>query len=111
LLALRRREPLLRAADWRGFAAMAVEDWGVVLLRRRRDTALLVVAALRRGGRIDLTDWRTVPHARGDRRWRTVLHTEAARFATDPRPVRVARRDRRPVIELTRPGAVVLRLG
>ena len=111
LLALRRASPLLRAADWRGFAALPIEDWGVLLLRRRRGAALLVVAALRCGGRIDLTRCRAVPRAGGGRRWRTVLHTEGARFATDPRPLRVARRDGRPVVELARPGAVVLRLG
>jgi maltooligosyltrehalose trehalohydrolase len=110
LLALRRREPLLRAGSWRGFCALPIEDWGVLLLRRRGGAALLVVAALRRGGRVVLDDRAEIPRARAPRRWRVALDTEAAAFAAAPQPIRVAGLDRRPALDFTRPGAVVLRL-
>jgi maltooligosyltrehalose trehalohydrolase len=110
LLALRRREPPLRDPGWRGFRAVALEDWGIALVRRGRGAnALVVIAALLRGGTADLSrlpDLSRAPHRRA---WRVVLHTEARRFALDPTPVRIERRRPAPALHFTRPGAVVLR--
>ena len=111
LLALRRREPLLRAASWRRFRAAALEDWGIALVRRGPGAnALVVIAALLRGGTADLSRLAGLPRAARGRAWRIVLQTESRRFAPDPTPIRIDRSRRTPMLHFTRPGAAVLRL-
>jgi maltooligosyltrehalose trehalohydrolase len=111
LLALRRREPLLRAAGWRGFRAIALDDWGIALVRRGRGAnTLVIVAALLRGGTADLSRFGQLPRATRGRGWRVVLQTESRRFALDPTPIRIDQSLPGPVLHFARPGAVVLRL-
>jgi len=110
LLRLRRREPLLQVASWRGFHVRPLDDWGVVLVRRGRGrAALVVVVALRSGGTADLSRWRSVSAAAPGRRWRVLLHTEQPRFAVDAMPLRTEL-SARPVLHFPRQGAAVLRL-
>ena len=111
LLALRRREPLLRTTSWRGFRAAALENWGIALVRRGPGAnALVVIAALLRGGTADLSRLAGLPRSARGRAWRIVLQTESRRFAPDPTPIRIDRSRRTPVLHFTRPGAAVLRL-
>jgi len=76
--------------------------------RGRGAETMVVIVALRSGGVADLTKWRLLPAARHGRSWRLVLSTESARFTIDPQPIRIDRSRSRPVIEFSRPGAVIL---
>ncbi len=110
LLELRRTEPLLRATTWAGFAAAAIGEHGLVLLRTAADAnALLVVIHLHGAGTIHLgtaSVWRAVP---AQLRWEIALCTEEPPFAPDPLPPVVDLAGAAPIIHFARPGAAILR--
>jgi maltooligosyltrehalose trehalohydrolase len=111
LLAMRRREPALRAAGWSGVAAHAVGDASVVLRRRAPETApILIVAHLRGTGEVALAQ-----HLVGDRpghgswSWTPLLTTEDGEFSPDPMAIDMQLTAAVPTIRFSRPGAVITR--
>lgn len=105
LLQVRRREPLLHRADWRGFTARALDEETLLLQRRIDDQALLVVVRLRDHGQVILA-----PEAMEDRRpeWTVLLTTEDPAFTLDPRAIEVRFGDEGVLVRFARPGAVIL---
>jgi maltooligosyltrehalose trehalohydrolase len=104
LLRLRRSEPLLSRADWKGFEALACGEDGLLLLRAAGRARLLVLARLRGAGALPLP-----AQIAGKAGWEVVLTTEDASFAPGPAPMRLDLDRAAPSVDFARPGAVVLR--
>ena len=101
LLALRATEPALGAIPSSGSTRVAdADDRAIVLRREAAGGTVVAVVRLRGAGRT------AIPRA-GVNRWELVLTTEDAEFALDAKPITVALNE--PAVELSRPGAVVLR--
>ncbi|MBY0527289.1 MAG: malto-oligosyltrehalose trehalohydrolase [Gemmataceae bacterium] len=102
LLHLRRTEPALTCRERGHFDARAQGETGLIVKREAADgSALLIAFQMRGAGKIDL-------HRAGDgKRWEVLLTTEDAAFSPDPSPPRVDLSA--PLIEFTRPGAVILK--
>ncbi|HSA57487.1 MAG TPA: malto-oligosyltrehalose trehalohydrolase [Gemmatimonadaceae bacterium] len=106
LLALRRSDPLLHRADWRGFAARALDEDTLWLERRLDDQALLVVVRTRGSGDVVLND-EDSESRKSD--WKVVLTTEDPEFTLDPHPIKLQVGNGRGSVRFERPGAVILR--
>ncbi|MBI4479756.1 MAG: malto-oligosyltrehalose trehalohydrolase [Acidobacteria bacterium] len=107
LLALRGSEPALQAREAENFKVVALDQDGL-LLRRHADSApaLLAVIRLRGAGVEDLRENQDAAAGPGCH-WTLCLTSEEAHFASDPMPLRIDLGG--PVIEFSRPGAVVLK--
>jgi hypothetical protein len=69
---------------------------------------LVVIVHLRDSGKADLrgTAWLQLQKVQ---RWETVLMTEDPLFSPDPHPPSIVLAENGPVVEFSRPGAVILR--
>ncbi|MBP1685048.1 MAG: malto-oligosyltrehalose trehalohydrolase [Deltaproteobacteria bacterium] len=106
LLRLRRTEPLLRAAGWNGFGALAVNEHCLLLRKQDGSGTLLVVIHLRHAGSVNLREpfWQ-LPHAS----WQILLSSEDQAFAVDAIPIRVDLDGSWPEFVFARPGALILK--
>ncbi len=107
LLAVRRTEPALRARGRENFAVESLNG-NVLLLRRHAPSVptLLAVIRLRGAGRDNLQG-NSYADAGATCKWELLLTTEDSSYAPDPFPPRVELSG--PVIEFSRPGAVILK--
>jgi maltooligosyltrehalose trehalohydrolase len=119
LLHLRRTEPALRSppppypppsGGGSGWGVEAIGESTIVLQRSSNDTDpfLVVIVHLRDSGKEDLrgTAWLQLQKVQ---RWETVLTTEDPLFSPDPHPPSIVLAENGPVVEFSRPGAVILR--
>lgn len=102
LLRLRRADPALRSASWKGVEARPIDADCLSLRRCARGSDLLVVVRLRGSGRV------AVPPPPRRRRWRTLLSTEEKRFSQEVAPVEKHLGSDSPHLRFSRPGAVIL---
>ncbi len=105
LLALRAREPALRAAGRDSFTVRPLDHSTLLVRREAPDgAALLAVIRLRGAGMADL---RRLPEAApgSGRRWQLLLTTEDVEFAPHPAPLRIAAGGE--ILHFARPGAAV----
>ncbi|MBI3896420.1 MAG: malto-oligosyltrehalose trehalohydrolase [Acidobacteria bacterium] len=105
LLALRLREPALRARGRENFEIEALND-SVLVIRRHATSVptLLGVIRLRGAGRDSL---RKNPYADASGQWELLLTTEDRPFTPDPAPPLIELSG--PVIDFARPGAVIFK--
>jgi maltooligosyltrehalose trehalohydrolase len=106
-----RKEDLRPAGSADDFAAIALEDRSALVIRRasRSGALLLAVIQLKGGGKIDLSQHAFLAEHR-DRDWELVMSSEDRAFCpADRQPPVVHVSGPAPVIEFSRPGAVLLR--
>jgi maltooligosyltrehalose trehalohydrolase len=106
LIALRRAEPALRHDTREGFAVTALDDRALALRRAADEHALLAVVNFGESLRASLQE-RVETRPPAGRRWCVVLATEEERFGGDGHWGHLDADAG--IIELTTPGAVVLR--
>ena len=105
LLALRRDEPLLGAADWEGLEVEAQGDAALVLRRSGSDgRTLAVLLQLRGSGLVRLT-----AGSRGSSCWSLLFCSEAEAFCADPALPDVDMSGAEAAVGFSRPGAVILK--
>jgi maltooligosyltrehalose trehalohydrolase len=103
LLRLRRTEPALRRADWKGVEARPLDEDCLSLRRRAPGSELLVIVRLRGAGGV------AVPPPTRWRRWRLLFSTEDTRVCPDPTPAEASLSRNPPSMRFSRPGAVILK--
>ncbi len=107
LLALRRDEPLLGAADWEGFEVEAQGDAALVLRRSGSNgRTLAVLLQLRGPGLVRLTAGGRTP---GCSRWSLLFCSEDKAFCADPILPDIDISGAEPVVGFSRPGALILK--
>jgi maltooligosyltrehalose trehalohydrolase len=108
VLDLRRREPLLRAASWEGFAVRAGGESALVLARHAPEAgALCVLIQFRGQGTVRL---READLGVAGGQWSVLLDTEDPTLSPDSRPPEIERLSPVPRVRFVRPGALILRL-
>lgn len=107
LLALRRDEPLLGAANWDGFEVEAQGDAALVLRRSgSKGRTLGVLLQLRGPGLVRLAAGGGIP---GPFRWSLLFCSEDEAFCADPVLPDIDLSGTEPVVGFSRPGAVILK--
>lgn len=103
VLGLRCTEPLLRAAGWERFGAIAENEHGVLLQRTVPSIGVLAIAVQLHGaGSIPLAE------AGPQLCWQSVLDTEDPQFTSNPMPIRLEVSGE-PAIYFAREGAMIVR--
>jgi maltooligosyltrehalose trehalohydrolase len=109
LLGLRRTEAALRSNRPEDSEAVALDEDTLYLRRGSSEGAQVnVLVRLRGSGTVSLEGRNALGPAAG-RSWHCVLTTEEPPFTTDPSPPRIDLSGRAPVVDFSRPAAVVLK--
>jgi hypothetical protein len=109
LLQLRKTEAALRYQERGGYDAIALGEATLLLQRWAPDgPMLLVLVHLRGAGHVDLSQ-ASLPRVIDGRRWEVVLTTEDALFAPNGQPPRIDLGGQAPIVQFSRPAAVILR--